>query len=906
MKKFILSDTLWGAVLSIVVLGLFFNNHPALESLELKFFDFRSNLRSSEPSNSVALVTIDDDSLAKLGRWPWPRETIADMIKRLDGYGAKVIGLDILFSEPESSQGLQEVAALGEKFKEALASGKIARTPKADELAKMFALSKEKLDQDSHLAYAIAASSKVVVPLYFDLGKGVGAAPKPAPPEVAISTLETVASEYGLGAVVEASEATFPLLRFAQGAVGVGHVNTMADVDGALRRELAAIHYGNDFFPSFSAELVRQYQTIPRNEISFNLEDRFYLGKAEIPLDGLGSFMLSFYGPEGTFTHYSFYDVMNEKVQPEAFKDKIVIIGPTATGIGTQFVTPASAAFPAVELVATAVENVLQQRFLYRPVWADMAELILLLVFALYITFVLPRLKAMLGALLSGGLLAGVLTAGIYLFVASSQWIKAVYPAFLLAAGYTLIMTKRFLVTEKKKELVEASQIETNKMLGLSFQGQGMLDLAFDKFRGCPLDEGMLDLLYNLGLDFERKRQYNKAVSVYEHMAQLNPVYKGIDQKMENLKKAADGAVFGGAVGKKQDATIMVEGASLTPTLGRYEVMKELGRGAMGIVYLGRDPKINRQVAIKTMALDTDVGEKELKELKMRFFREAESAGNLNHPNIVRIFDAGEEHDVCFIAMELLSGADLKERTAKDKLLPVETALEYVAKTADALDYAHQNGVVHRDIKPANIMLLSDGTIRVADFGIARIASSSKTATGTVMGTPSYMSPEQVAGKKVDGRADLFSLGVSLFELLTGEKPFKGGDSIGTLLFQIASDPHPDIISVRADLPAGIRAVINKALTKKSEDRYQRGADMAADLRAVKDGKEPPVAMADPKIAAASSAPVAAAAVSAQAASSAGDSDATMRSSPGDGSPAPVETGVADETMPFTPKEDLK
>jgi serine/threonine-protein kinase len=233
----------------------------------------------------------------------------------------------------------------------------------------------------------------------------------------------------------------------------------------------------------------------------------------------------------------------------------------------------------------------------------------------------------------------------------------------------------------------------------------------------------------------------------------------------------------------------------------------------------------------------------------MRFFREAESAGNLNHPNIVRIFDAGEENEIAYIAMELLDGHDLKRYCDRASLLPLNTVLDYCAKTADGLDYAHAAGVIHRDIKPANIMLLKDSSLRITDFGIARITSSSKTATGTVMGSPSYMSPEQVAGKKVDGRADLWSLGVMLYEMSTGEKPFRGGDAIGTLLFQIASDKPAAPTDYMPDLPQDVVDIIDRCLMKNPDERYQRGADMAADIRKVMDrirsgGAPPPSAPA--------------------------------------------------------------
>ena len=232
------------------------------------------------------------------------------------------------------------------------------------------------------------------------------------------------------------------------------------------------------------------------------------------------------------------------------------------------------------------------------------------------------------------------------------------------------------------------------------------------------------------------------------------------------------------------------------------------------------------------MTLEEGSDKDSAQEIKERFFREAESAGKLNHPNIVRIFDAGEEDEVAYIAMELLEGQNLVPYTDKKNLLPSKTALAYVAKVAEALDYAHHQGIVHRDIKPANIMILKDSTLRVADFGIARITAASKTATGSVMGTPAYMSPEQIAGKKVDGRSDLFSLGVVLFELLTGEKPFKGGDGIGALLFQIANDPHPDPLSLNPQLPPCLSVIINKSLAKNPETRYQSGFEMIRDMEA--------------------------------------------------------------------------
>jgi len=248
-------------------------------------------------------------------------------------------------------------------------------------------------------------------------------------------------------------------------------------------------------------------------------------------------------------------------------------------------------------------------------------------------------------------------------------------------------------------------------------------------------------------------------------------------------------------------------------------------------VYLGKDPKISRVVAIKTMALSQEFDAEELDEARSRFFREAETAGRLNHPNIVTIYDAGEEHDLAYIAMEFLKGRDLVPHTKPGQLLPESDVISIVRQVAEALAYAHAQSVVHRDIKPANIMYeASSKTVKVTDFGIARITDSSKTKTGLVLGTPSYMSPEQLSGKKIDGRSDLFSLGVMLYQMLAGQLPFVG-ESMAELMYRIANEPHKNIRELRPELPLIISAVINKALSKTPEQRFQNGLEMAEALR---------------------------------------------------------------------------
>ena len=280
------------------------------------------------------------------------------------------------------------------------------------------------------------------------------------------------------------------------------------------------------------------------------------------------------------------------------------------------------------------------------------------------------------------------------------------------------------------------------------------------------------------------------------------------------------------------------------PGIGRYQVEKELGKGAMGVVYLGKDPKIGRVVAIKTMALSQEFEAEELAEVKERFFREAETAGRLSHPNIVTIYDAGEEHDLCYIAMELLKGGDLVPFSKPGNLLPMDKVVSVIARAGEALGYAHRQGVVHRDIKPANMMYHPDSdTLKLTDFGIARLTDSSKTKTGMVLGTPSFMSPEQLAGKRIEGPSDLFSLAVSLYQLLSGKLPFEG-DSMAQLMFKIANEPAADIRTVNPAVPASLAAFLERALAKEPAQRFATGEEFAGALRAAFGGA--PAAPASP------------------------------------------------------------
>ena len=816
-KKSVVSDFIIGFVLTIVTLSAFYMAWSPLEVMEYRVYDLESRLRDTSDQSPIVLVAIDDESITRMGRWPWPRGAIAAMIETLKQSGARIIGVDILYSERDDNQGLQEVR-------------KILATIQTDYdlnkskvLRRIYASLKDSektLDNDAILSASIAGSGKVILPLYFVLGT-------PFLDEVGVPAYlkrDSVALP-GAAQTITAQELVPPIKDLAEHSRALGHINAITDIDGTLRSEPLLISYQNRFFPSFALQLTLQYlnQHIEELAVQYN---ELRIGNLYIPVNENNQMLISF---NQDYPTYSFVDVINGKVPPAVFKNKIAIIAHSAAGLGTMYVTPIGTNVSSGIIIANVANNIINNNHIVRPEWAFLLELGMIIFFGIFLSLIIPRMKAGMSAIVSLVLLVAWSAAVMYLLVVNGYWIKMLYPSLLLLVGYAVIVSRRYLFTEKTKEHIEADSVETNKMLGLSFQGQGMFDMAFDKLRKCPVeDESVRELLYNLGLDFERKRMFNKAVAVYEHIRQAGS-FKDIEERIKKLTVAGETMIFGTG-GARKDATVLMENAETKPTLGRYEVIQELGRGAMGTVYLGKDPKINRDVAIKTIRYE-DVDESQLNEVKKRFFREAEAAGKLSHPNIVTIYDVGEDYDIAYMAMELLDGTDLEPYCKKEKLLPLPDVMRIITSVAKALDYAHQGGVVHRDIKPANIMILGNGDVKVTDFGIARVMASSKTRTGVILGTPTYMSPEQITGQKVDGRSDLFSLGVVLYELLSGEKPFRG-DSIATLMYSITTSPPSPLHDVAPNAPARCAAIIEKTLAKDKEMRYQNGMELIRDIEA--------------------------------------------------------------------------
>lgn len=799
-------------------------------TLERRFYDFASTSTARQPSDRIAIIAIDDQSIANIGRWPWPRDVHAKLIDQLAAANAKTIVHTAFFFEPQVDRGLTFIR----KMKTVLAApndSSQAVGPVEEQLLKVITEAESALDTDAILARSMKGADNVLIPSFFVLGEPAGNADNALPAFALRSALDE-----SKGYSVPATRSQQPIDAIGVAAAGVGHLNPWPDSDGAVRSDALLVNYFGKAVPSLSLLTAIKSLNLSSSDIKLNVGESVQIGKLQIKTDDVAVMLPQFYkGRDGkpAFAVDSFYDVLTGKIPATKYAGKIVIVGATAAGVGTFFQVPGNPSLSPAETMAHVTSSILNEHFIVQPAWSGIGLIAVFLLIVGYLLLGLPRLSAGAAAVVTLLLFAALLGTEFGMLSGAAVWLKLVFPASLLVIVHLALTTKRFLMTEAGKVKADEESAETNRMMGLALQGQGQLDMAFDRFRRVPMDEPVMGNLYNLALDFERKRQFNKAQAVYEHMSAFNKDYKDLKTKLNRVKNLSETVMLGGG-GSHAGGTMLLDGGAVAkPMLGRYQIDKELGKGAMGVVYLGKDPKIGRVVAIKTMALSEEFDGDELVDARERFFREAETAGRLQHQNIVTIFDAGEEHDLAYIAMEFLKGKDLADYCREGHLLPVSRVLSIVARVAEALAYAHRQNVVHRDIKPANIMYEADSdTVKVTDFGIARITDSSKTKTGLVLGTPSFMSPEQLAGKKVDGRSDLYSLAVMMFQMLTGVLPFRG-DSMAELMYKIANDPAPDIRTIRKELPQSLAKLVALSLNKRPEARYQSGDQFAADLRVV-------------------------------------------------------------------------
>ena len=881
MKKGIWkSDWLVGLLITLVF--LVFSGSDFLQGLERSAYDFSVRSSTRIPSDKLAVIAIDDESIANIGRWPWPRDVHAQMHEILAEGGASVIGQTVFFSEPQIDPGLHFISKLKSAFEDSSiaavpesiadleivikASRKLVKnkrdangrsaidqiseylansplktrvTEEINDYIEVLASAEVALDADLKLADSITLANNVVLAMQFIPGTQRGQPDIDLPDYVRANKLpvdkiiDNATTNPDSMTPMTMVDAYSPIAAVGEAASGIGALVSIPDVDGGIRAEPLLVNYYGDYYPSMALLLAAKSLNLAVDDIQAVFGNSISLGRLNIKTDDrllMNTFFYSDQSGKQAFPVDSFFDVLQGKIPATKYKDKLVLIGATAIGVGDSMVTPINPTMAPVLTLAHSVSSILNEDFFIQPYWGNFATLVAFALVALHLMLALPRMNSVVGFTVTALLFITFFASEYILMTRHGVWIKLMLPNMLLIGGHLLLTTKHFLVAERGKARLDIESAENNRMLGLSMQGQGQLDMALEKFRKLPVDKSVLELLYNLALDYERKRQFNKAKSVYDYIKQHDANFLDIGDRSNRARAMEQTIVLGGSNSSTAATLILGNGDIQKPMLGRYEIERELGKGAMGTVYLGKDPKISRIVAIKTMALSQEFEADELLEVKKRFFREAETAGRLTHPSIVTIFDAGEEHDLAYIAMEFLKGTDLTSYARKGRLLPINKVLDLIKRAADGLGYAHANNVVHRDIKPANIMWdQKTDSMKITDFGIARITDSSKTKTGLVLGTPSYMSPEQLAGKKISGQSDLFSLGVMMYQLVTGELPFKA-DTMASLMYKIVNKQHASPDTINPEVPRCVCVIINRALEKDTGKRYKTGMQMSADI----------------------------------------------------------------------------
>ena len=819
VKKGLSLNFLIGFLLALTVAAGSFYDLPWFEKLERVAYDGMVRLTAAERAADprIVLVDIDDKSIERLGSWPWPRSRVGELIDLLVGKGVKVIGVNLPFCEREQNPGMIEAKSLWERFETFAFSKKDSNM--ADWIQENLGEMERRLDGDGHLVTSVREAGNVVFPAFTQLPPGQKEISEGQESLISGSVLTDKGVSSSREPHLEVRNLYLPFPELARAALGFGH-----GMDSSFGKGIAhapMVYYRGSLVPSFPLRIAAAYAGLPTGRIVAE-GSLILFGDREIPL-WEGHLLIKVFKGGHPFPRYGAAELLEKQGSP-SLQGKIVLIGFNLRG-GPTVTTPLRGPVGETEFQASVLDSILNHSFVSRPHYLAHAETLAILVLGALGSAFFPRIGAWIRLAITAGFVLLALGAEALILARWDVWLNAASMAVTVIVIFAFTSIWQFVGSLRAVR----DSVESNRLLGLSFQSQGLLDLAFEKFRRLPLDGETKDLIYNLGLEYEQKRLFSKAVATYEYVLR-GGAFRDLDVRIPRLQEADKSSTLGSHV-KMTTASIL----NATPLedirkIGRYDILEIIGKGSMGLVYKALDPKINRLLAIKTIRFSDEFDEDVIQEIKERFFREAEIAGQLSHPSIVTIHDLGEDQDLTYMAMEYLEGEDLEKFVSKKNLLPLRKVLHVVASIAEALDFAHNADVIHRDIKPANIRLLKSGGVKVTDFGIARAISSSRTRTGVILGTPNYMSPEQIMGQKIDPRSDIFSLGVLLYQLLTGELPFQG-DNLSSLLYQITQVKQPPMRTFGPKMPLACEQIVDKALAKNANDRFRTAGHMAKVLR---------------------------------------------------------------------------
>lgn len=785
---------------------------------------------ASVPASEVALVMIDEASQARHGRAPWPRDLHARLIDRLAQ--ASVVVDTEPFIGHESERALAELQHLHATI---AADPVLARYP---ELPAMLERSELNLDGDARLAASLERHQRTLLSLA-------------ALPESALSAAPLLYKGQPAGARTPAGAplaAPWPLPRLRDAAAGVGHAEIQTDPDDVLRRHELQRQVGAWRVSSLAVLAAGMHRGLTPAQIDTALQSSPpRLGGRTLSVDAQGwltPLWATGSAAQAGLLVVSAQDVLDNPATAARLQGRIVLISHDNTGMTARHVRlPDGRAIHPAEALARITSSLVNGRWVQQPGWTHWMPWLLLVAVAGCVVRVVPRATRGTALALSGVTAVVLLLVPHLLLGLARIWMPLTLPLAGLLAGWAGLrlhahwqrLTPRR--TAAPPALIEApvadTIITTFDVMPLPVQASAPMQMPLppapaqpmarheiedDPDTELPADSGVETASMEL-TDYEKTRPIPRNPDEFADEASMRALEKTQPLSRDEVLAST--------------ALTAVEAPRELPRLGPYQLDRELGRGAMGRVYLAHDTDTGQEVAVKTLALAREFDGHALQEARQRFHREAEAASRLHHPDIVRVFSAGEAHGIAYIAMERLTGHDLTQHLRAGSLLPMATVVAIGTRIATALAHAHALGVIHRDIKPANVMIdLARGQVKVTDFGIARVSGASRTRTGLILGSPSYMSPEQIAGRQADGRSDLYSLGVLMFHMLTGELPLSG-HTMTELMGAIANTPAPDVRSLRPSVPEALADVLGILLDKRAELRYPDGLELATDLHLI-------------------------------------------------------------------------
>jgi len=799
-------------ILSGLLLILQFSG--TLQFLEERFYIEMMSFSNKKINDSIEIIGIDDESVKRLGGYPLSRAIFARTLEQLKE--AKLIVFTLFFDKTqyvELNKQLRDIL----QFYDASALINESSPKIADEvrtLGEQLRQLNQTINTDQQFAEAIRNSGKVILnmPVWLNNQQDNNSFWL-APSQLPAGAL----SDWNFNDFPPIANIALPPLNILNnGALFIG-ASAFGTFNSNAKPFLEPLlfRYREHVYLSLTLQVIKAI--IPRLNI---LQNGIQWGDYFISTDTQWQMRSFWYSPRNV-NMTPFYQVYDNKTISGLFKDKIVLIGLTASSRLVPSIETASSISPPVIFLAHNISSILNREVIRVAQWASFYESIISILSFLLILYVFSQTRWFF--ILLGSLFIGLLSFEYILLIYFKIYLSFFLAMLLICVG---ILTWGF-QTYLSQIIWKKQDAEANRLLGLVYQGQGKLELAYEKFTQCPTDENVLASLYNLALDFERKYQIENALKTYHFIVEHEPDYRDSIIAIRRLENRAE---------QKQPHHLSNWLEEYTenrkPVIaGRFQVEKKIAKGAMGVVYVGRELKLDRMVAIKTLTLSKEFEGSTLQEVLERFFREASAAGRLTHEHIISIYDAGEDDDIAYLAMEYFKGGNLVPYTRPENLIALKYFFKIAIKISEALHYAHSQGVIHRDIKPANILYNhGNQNLKITDFGIARITDHQQTKTGVILGTPSYMSPEQVGGQNVDGRSDLFSLGITFYQLLSGELPFQS-NSMTSLMYKIATEQPRHLSKIRPDLPVELCDMINVLLEKNPEQRYSDGLALAQALR---------------------------------------------------------------------------